>query len=101
MENEVKERVIQVFLSQSMSPGPGIYEVSTTEEHEFSCTCPGFEGRKSCKHIRFVKSRVDSNKGAYPLEISSKATKEEADKAQESPEAFRAFILKYGKVEVC
>ena len=101
MENEVQERVIQVFLSQSMSPGPGIYEVSTTSDQEFVCTCSGFTNRKSCKHIKFVLSRVDGNNGTYPLEISSKATKEDADKAKESPEAFRKFILKYGKVEVC
>ena len=102
MEGTMKDtRVVQLFLSQSMEPGPGIYEVSITKDKEFMCTCPGFNGRSNCKHVKFVKARVDSNRGTYPLEISSRCTPEDADKAQESPEAFRRFIIKYGKIEVC
>ena len=93
-------RLIQVFLSQAQTPGPGIYEVSSTDSGKFICTCPGYKGRSTCKHIKFVKSRLDDNDGTYPLEISVKASQEEAEKAQKSNEDFREFIIKYGKIEV-
>lgn len=94
-------RLIQVFLSYKAGvPGPGIFEVSGNEEQEFKCTCPGYNVRRLCKHIRFVQERITSNGGTYPLELSTKATNEEASKAMDSPEAFRDFVLKYGKIEV-
>jgi hypothetical protein len=93
-------KLIQVFLSQSMTPGPAIYEVCSTSDGDLICSCPGFNGRSSCKHSRFVSARIKTNGGSYPLEISKKATKEEADKAQESTDAFREFIIRFGKIEV-
>lgn len=93
-------KLLQVFLSQAKTPGPGIYEVSGDEDGNLFCTCPGFKGRNTCKHSRFVKSRIDSNNGTYPLEISNRATEEEAAKAKKSAKDFRAFIIKYGRIEV-
>jgi len=101
MSNKMSStKLIQVFLSQSQTPGPGIYEVSGDEQGNLFCTCPGFKGRSTCKHARFVKSRMDNNDGNYPLEISSRATEEEADKAKKSAENFREFVIKYGRIEV-
>jgi hypothetical protein len=93
-------KLIQVFLSQTQTPGPGIYEVSVDSDEVLYCTCPGYRGRGTCKHTKFVNSRIKSNNGNYPLEISSKATMEEAEKARESNDAFREFIIKFGKIEV-
>jgi uncharacterized Zn finger protein len=93
-------RLVQVFLSQATVPGPGIYEVSSTVNGELSCTCPGFKSRGSCKHIKFVNNRLENNNGNYPLEISSRATQEDAEKAKLSNEDFREFIIKFGKIEV-
>jgi len=93
-------KLIQVFLSQTQSPGPGIYEVSGDEQGTLFCTCPGFRGRSTCKHSRFVKSRIDGNNGTYPLEISSRATEEDAAKAKKSAQNFREFVIKYGRIEV-
>jgi hypothetical protein len=94
-------RLVQVFLSQSQTPGPSIFEVSSDiENSNLYCTCPGFKGRSTCKHVMFVKARIDSNNGSYPLEISNRATKEEADLAKASEDNFREFIIKYGKIEV-
>ena len=47
-----------------------------------------------------LKARIESNNGNYPLEISSRATPEAAEKARESNQEFREFIIKFGKVEV-
>lgn len=95
-----KLRLIQVFLANSKTPGPGIYEVLADNDSNLHCTCPGFKGRKSCKHTKFVQSRIDSNSGTYPLEISSRATEDDADKAKQSNKDFREFVIKFGKIEV-
>jgi hypothetical protein len=93
-------RLVQVFLPQQTLSGPGIYEVSVGDTDEFNCTCPGFSGRAKCKHVEFVKARIETNNGTYPLEISSRATTDDAAKAQKSSKDFREFIIKFGKVEV-
>jgi len=93
-------RLVQVFLSQTQSPGPNIHEVSVKENGSLFCTCPGFQGRLTCKHVKFVKARIDNNNGTYPLEISNRATDDEAFKAKESNSAFREFVIKFGKIEV-
>lgn len=93
-------KLLQIFLSPATNPGPGIFEVSTDYTGELRCTCPSFKPRKSCKHTRFVRAKMDVNNGTYPLEISSRATSEQAKEAQRSTEAFRNFMINYGKIEV-
>ena len=94
-------RLLQVFLSKTQTPGPGIYEVSIDDNDEtLYCTCPKFNERSVCKHTKFVSNRIENNNGHYPLEILSKATEEEADLAKKSKLAYRSFIIKYGKIEV-
>ena len=43
-------RLLQVFLSKTQVPGPGIYEVSVDDDGDLFCTCPKFEERFVCKH---------------------------------------------------
>lgn len=98
---KVKEpKLVQVFLSQSQTPGPSIFEVTSNEAGTLFCTCPGFRGRSTCKHTKFVQARIDSNNGNYPLEISSRATADDAAKARSSSKDFREFVIKFGKIEV-
>lgn len=92
-------KLVQIFLSHGSSLG--VYEVGITKSKSFVCTCPGFTAKNSCKHVNFVKSRVKTNEGVYPLEISTRCTDSDANKALESPESFREFIIKFGKIEVC
>lgn len=93
-------RLIQVFLGASKNPGPGVFEVSTDHTGALYCNCQDYQGRKKCKHVAFVKNRIESNNGNYPLEILSKATQEETERAKISNEEYRKFIIKYGKIEV-
>jgi hypothetical protein len=93
-------RLLQVFLSPAETPNQGIFEVSNDATGHLFCTCPGHAARRSCKHTRFVQSRLDANDGNYPFEISTRITDEEAVKANDSDEAFREFIIKFGKIEV-
>jgi hypothetical protein len=93
-------RLIQVFLSQSQTTAPGIYEVSVDEKNALFCTCPGFQGRSTCKHAKFVQARIETNKGTYPLEISDRATTDDAETAKKSNKHFREFVIRFGKIEV-
>ena len=93
-------RLVQVFLSQSQTTAPGIYEVALDEKNVLVCTCPGYQGRSTCKHAKFVKARIDTNNGTYPLEISDRATKEDAETAKKSNKHFREFVIRFGKIEV-
>lgn len=96
----VTKKLLQVFLSPESAPAPAISEVYMIKDGDLTCTCPGFRARSSCKHIKLVKERIDGNDGAYPMEVSVRATQEDADAASESDTAFRDFVVKYGKVEV-
>lgn len=98
--SEDTKRLVQVFLSQSPTPGPGIFEVTADEPGKLYCTCPGYSGRRTCKHTKFVQARIDTNNGNYPLEISNRATRDDALKAKESNQEFREFVIKFGKIEV-
>lgn len=89
-------RTVQMFLTQN-----GVYEVEVnTETHGVRCNCALFNQRNTCAHEKHVDKSARENGGTYPVKISSRATEEEAETAQHSAEAFREFILKYGKVEV-
>lgn len=96
----VTTKLLQVFLSPADSPAPNISEVYLEKSGELTCTCPGFKGRATCKHVRLVRERMEDNGGAYPMEVSLRATQEEADAASSSNESFREFVVKFGKVEV-
>lgn len=98
MTNNV--RLVQVFLSESNTPGPGVFEVSADDDGRLYCTCPAYSNRKNCKHTKLVDTRIESNNGSYPLEILSKATEDDAAKAKLSNEEYRRFIIRYGKIEV-
>lgn len=96
----LSRRLIQVFLSAKSSTHPGIYEVSVDANDNLFCTCPGGVATGECKHTKFVKAKMDANKGTYPLEINKKAKPEEAELARQSNDLFRDFIIKFGRIEV-
>lgn len=94
-------RLIQVFLSSKAgSSGPGIFEVSGDAEFNFKCTCPGHSVRTNCRHVKFVKARLEANGGKYPLEVPPSVSQEDIKNAMSSSESFREFLLKHGKIEV-
>lgn len=89
-------RTVQIYLSTD-----GIAEVEVdVESSALRCSCPAYPTRSSCKHTKLVSSKMRSNGGTYPVQISSRANASETKKANESAENFRQFVIKYGKVEV-
>jgi len=86
----------QLFLSET-----GVHEVEmNVSSLKLRCDCKGYGSRNSCKHVRFVKTRMDDNDGIYPTEISNKASKLDAAIASKDPKAFRQLLIDYGKIEV-
>jgi hypothetical protein len=94
------KKLIQVFLSPASAASVVISEVYIDGMSNLTCTCPGWRGKHSCKHTRLIQERIDNNGGIYKMEVSKKATMEEAALAHESDEAFRKFVVTYGKIEV-
>jgi len=89
-------QVTQLFLSET-----GVHEVYVNlDNKKLRCNCEGFLARSGCKHTRFVSERMSTNGGVYPVEVSNKASTAETALAALSPDIFRDFLLKYGKIEV-
>lgn len=89
-------RTVQIYLSED-----GVAEVEVdVESAALRCTCPSYEGRSACKHTKLVHSKMKTNGGTYPVQISSRASALETKKANENATEFRQFVIKYGKVEV-
>jgi hypothetical protein len=87
--------ITQIFLSDT-----GVHEVYVhNSTHKLRCDCPGFKTRNNCKHTRFVQTRMDTNGGIYPVEISKRVKEDEALSASDDPKAFRELLLTYGKIE--
>lgn len=85
-------KTIQFFVSVT-----GVDEVMTDEDLNLKCTCEGFKARKKCKHITWCE--LELKNGTFPIQVD-KATPDSAIKqAKESNEAFRDFLIRYGKIE--
>jgi hypothetical protein len=94
-ETKMNWMITQIFLSDT-----GVHEVHVNNtSHRLRCNCPGFDTRASCKHTRFVQSRMDKNGGIYPVEVSNRIEREETMLASEDPIAFRELLINYGKIE--
>jgi hypothetical protein len=91
-------RTVQFFLE---SENAGVCEVESDRAGNFRCDCSVFsKGGKSCRHVRLVRKRSEENNGPYPLQVSVKASAKEVEDAQNDPEKFRQFVIKYGRIEV-
>jgi hypothetical protein len=89
-------QIAQIFLSET-----GVHEVQiNADSKKLRCDCAGYGSRSVCKHMRYVRKRIEENDGIYPVEVSSRASQAESSVASLDPELFRAFLFKYGKIEV-
>jgi hypothetical protein len=89
-------QLTQLFLSDT-----GVHEVEmNVSTDKLRCTCVGFDSRSQCKHIRFVKTRMQENGGIYPTEVSKRASKLDTIIASRDPKLFRKLLIDYGKIEV-
>ena len=90
----LQPHLLQVFLGKH-----GVNEVSITPlEHTLSCTCPGFQSRKKCRHVQYIREHLDEN-GGYVVQIPDEAASE-LDGSSTTPEKWRSFVLHYAPVVV-
>lgn len=94
---ELDWRTIQIFLSDD-----GVHEVEMvmTDTRKMRCTCPVYKQGKRCKHIRYIRAKMQENDGDYSVMIPETLTEEEIETAILSPDTFRQFLVKYSKIEV-
>lgn len=95
-----KEKTLNWMITQIFLSDTGVHEVHVNNlSHKLRCNCPGFETRATCKHARFVQTRMDKNGGIYPVEISNRVDRDTSIMASEDPVAFRKLLISYGKIE--
>lgn len=90
-------RTVQLFLSEE---GIAEVEVDSLRPNTARCTCSKFATKSKCAHIKHVKEIMSTNNGHYTVHIPVEIEDNEAEEAMLTAEAFRNFIIKYGKVEV-
>lgn len=87
-------RLLQVFLSRH-----GVFEVSITMSTKaLSCTCPGFDKRRACKHTRWVGDRMPD--GEYPVRVSKAGLQDVLAARDGSADDWRRFIYAHCTPEV-
>jgi hypothetical protein len=90
-------RTVQLFLDVD---GVAEVEVDSKNPKLTRCTCPSHNSVRGCAHTKYVKKNMQENDGHYTVSIPVEVDDEDAIAATSSAEAFRNFIIKYGKVEV-
>ena len=91
-------KTVQIFLSPRH---PAVFETQLdTETSATRCNCPTFKGKRECRHTKFIAAKTRANGGNYPLMVRQNADSENISEVTATPEAFREFVLKYGKIEV-
>jgi hypothetical protein len=90
-------RIVQIFLGED---GISEVEVNSLKKNNVRCTCPKYVKSSKCAHVTHVKKVMNENDGHYEISIPVDIDEEDALVAAKDAETFRAFILKYGKVEV-
>lgn len=92
--------LLQVFLSYRGNT-PGIFEVLVgKEDNELTCTCPGFNVKGECKHVKTVETRIGNNGGLYPFKFLNSVKEADLKTAMETEDSFREFVIKNTKIEV-
>jgi hypothetical protein len=86
-------KTIQFFVGNT-----GVEEVKVDKNTKLHCTCEGFLSRKRCKHVAWCEEQF--GKDVFPINIDKGTPTQAIKKAKESDEAFREFLIRYGKIEV-
>jgi hypothetical protein len=94
---EIEWRTIQFFIGEE-----GVSEVSADIMHpkKIRCNCAKFNKSAKCKHVDFIKARMDSAGGMYVLRVPDTVTEDEEEAAFKSTDNFRDFVIKYGTPEI-
>jgi hypothetical protein len=65
------------------------------------CTCNTFQKDARCKHVKWVKERMEEHEGIYTVRVrGEEVSDEETMDALESTDDFRTFVMRHGTVEI-
>ena len=90
-------RTLQLFLEDD-----GVHEVEADSEdyQKMRCTCPMYKSGRRCKHMRYVRKRLEENGGTYSIQIPADVADDVVISAIKDPVVFRQFIIDHAKIEV-
>lgn len=93
-------RLIQVFMSKRSLRLIRVHMHTLTRE--LVCDCPGTEARHRirrgpCDHIRYVRNKIETCDGAYPIEHSP-AAPPLTPEIVSNVDAFREWMLLYSPI---
>lgn len=96
---DIEWRTVQLFMDNETG---AISEVSIDPavSTKVKCDCAEFQSKVRCKHSKFVREYMEEHDGHFSLFIPEEIDEEEAIEAMMTPEGFRNFVIRYGKVEV-
>lgn len=96
---DIDWRTVQMFLDETTF---GVFEVQIDSDNnrKVRCDCPAFSNSARCKHVKFVKNKMNENDGHYAIKIPVEISDEEAFIAMSDSDSFRDFIIQYGTIEV-
>jgi hypothetical protein len=94
---EFEWRTVQFFIGEE---GVSEVEVDTDDTRIARCTCKVFTSTKRCKHSSWVLEKISSNNGNFAVQVPDYVPDELAFDVMDDVEAWRDFVIKYGKIEV-
>ena len=91
-------RLAQAFLSAT---GAGVFEVSVDiSSGDTHCTCPTWLNAFNCKHSRYVRRRLNTNTGRYPVLVPHTLSEEQYALIEGDPDKWREFVVNHARIEV-
>lgn len=93
----VEWRTVQFFIGQE---GVSEVELDANDSSKVRCSCSKYALSSRCKHTKFVKDRISKASGEYEVSIPEDVPDEETFEAITSHETWRAYVLRYGEIEV-
>jgi hypothetical protein len=92
-------RTLQIFLSNQ-----GVHDVegNTEDSKMLRCNCPHFSRSGRCKHVKFVKDKMEASDGHYSIEMNENDAPPEdvVLEAIKNAKSFRALLVRYADIEV-
>lgn len=95
---EIEWRTVQLFIDEECAVSE--VSVDAMNSSKVKCSCIKFNKFARCKHVKFVKDKMESTGGVFNLVLPPTVDDEEAYDALQDTELFRELVLKYGKIEV-
>jgi hypothetical protein len=89
-------RTVQFFIGDE---GVSEVELDSNDSSKVRCSCQKYASMRRCKHVKFVKDRINKTSGEYSVSIPDDVPDEETENAIADYVSWRNYIIKYGEIE--